>query len=766
MNHHGWLGMGIFTLGALAGCGGTGADRGADRTAGASSDALSTTGALIGLGGKCLDVFGGATSDGATIGIWDCNSAAWQHWSSVGRTLVGVGKKCLDVNGNGTAAGTRVQLWTCNGGGSQDWVFADGELVNPESGKCLDVTGDQNADGATVEIWDCTGAPNQLWQLDGGASTTADAGAPVASPDAGAGAPEAGAPITVPFHASAVSPGFWSDVAAQPWGPAGSTYGEQLFWQDASIGASEWQGANQSAQSLEAAGIVPFLGMAQWLNSYQLSTGTGSMASTPGDEQWGAWTKAHHGLWAANPDGSSWSDSVGWISPATPLPQADWPAGVENASYADFVADRIGSLAQASGCRGFFAADAVNGLPGVFTESLDFNPAVLSAFAAWANVKLPTGSNLDQSNYILANLYPVWNDFWADRYAYFFGAMARSIERYTGQPALATAQIHITPAARREMGTDFRAFRKYLTPQEMTFLIELQSDGLRNVPPYGMSSAVMGDFAAREPDVVLGGQMSAGSSDFSSAIANTYPSLSAADQAEIGAKYLKNHWLEVGWTHILGRDGNVRRAPEYFARQYWDAGTVDPTLVAALQASYPVKPFGPAVYYSVPVERTFEAPGTQWAPENTLVAMRAKGAFAYYVSDATLDLVGGASTPTGWVVVNPERLSAAERAKLTSIAPIYDSTAASVSPVTYSAGVIGISFIDQTGAVVVTASNTTGQAVNATIHISGVPNGTYTARDMLGGSSLSFTVSGGSADVAVSLARWDTRAFSVAGMAP
>uniref|UniRef100_UPI0004C3C24F ricin-type beta-trefoil lectin domain protein n=1 Tax=Microbispora rosea TaxID=58117 RepID=UPI0004C3C24F len=68
-------------------------------------------------GNKCLDVNGGATADGSTVIIWDCNGQNNQQWrlnSDGSITAVGA-NKCLDVYGNGTANGSKVIIWTCNG---------------------------------------------------------------------------------------------------------------------------------------------------------------------------------------------------------------------------------------------------------------------------------------------------------------------------------------------------------------------------------------------------------------------------------------------------------------------------------------------------------------------------------------------------------------------------------------------------------------------------------------------------------------------------
>jgi type 1 glutamine amidotransferase len=123
------------------------------------------TGRITGLGGKCVDISGGATADGTKVQLWTCNGSAAQTWTVDGQVLRALGK-CLDVSGSGTANGTRVQLWTCNGTGAQNWVArADSTLLNPNSNKCLDASGGSSADGTQLIIWDCGTGANQKWVL-------------------------------------------------------------------------------------------------------------------------------------------------------------------------------------------------------------------------------------------------------------------------------------------------------------------------------------------------------------------------------------------------------------------------------------------------------------------------------------------------------------------------------------------------------------------------------------------------------------------------
>ncbi len=123
------------------------------------------TGRITGSSGKCVDVNGASSTDGAKIQLWTCNSGNNQQWTRNGNTWRSLGK-CMTVAGGGTADGSLVQLWACNGSSSQSWTAgANGSLVSQQSGKCLDANGAGSADGTQLIIWTCHGGANQRWTL-------------------------------------------------------------------------------------------------------------------------------------------------------------------------------------------------------------------------------------------------------------------------------------------------------------------------------------------------------------------------------------------------------------------------------------------------------------------------------------------------------------------------------------------------------------------------------------------------------------------------
>ncbi|MFI9584250.1 ThuA domain-containing protein [Streptomyces sp. NPDC052236] len=122
-----------------------------------------TTGPIVGAGGKCVDVSGTGSADGAKIQLWTCHGGTNQQWTRDGNTWRTLGK-CMTVAG--ATDGSPVQLSTCNGGPGQNWTTGtNGALMNPQANKCLDANGASSANGTQLIIWTCHGGTNQRWTL-------------------------------------------------------------------------------------------------------------------------------------------------------------------------------------------------------------------------------------------------------------------------------------------------------------------------------------------------------------------------------------------------------------------------------------------------------------------------------------------------------------------------------------------------------------------------------------------------------------------------
>lgn len=136
-----------------------------------------TTSLKVRHSGKCADVAGWSTADGANVQQWTCgNDQGNQHWRFVATgdgyyTLRAVHSgKCLDGAWS-TADGGNVQQWTCgNDQINQQWRLVQKDngyfaVVNRHSGKCLDVARWSTADGGNVQERTCDGQDDQQWRL-------------------------------------------------------------------------------------------------------------------------------------------------------------------------------------------------------------------------------------------------------------------------------------------------------------------------------------------------------------------------------------------------------------------------------------------------------------------------------------------------------------------------------------------------------------------------------------------------------------------------
>ncbi len=128
--------------------------------------------------GKCLDVRGSSTSEGANVQQWSCAGTENQQWLFI---ATGDGSyevesvnssMSLNVDGNSSANGAPTIQWPYIGAGSEKWKLeptGNGyyTLVVESTGKCLDVSGGPQAtsNGVLVQQWSCWGGDNQAWQL-------------------------------------------------------------------------------------------------------------------------------------------------------------------------------------------------------------------------------------------------------------------------------------------------------------------------------------------------------------------------------------------------------------------------------------------------------------------------------------------------------------------------------------------------------------------------------------------------------------------------
>ncbi len=138
-----------------------------------SATASPTSGEVVGDGGLCLDVRGGANANGTAMQLYTCNHTAAQQVTYTSSNTVQVLGKCLDAANGGTANGTPVQLYDCDNTGSQTWIAqTNGALLNPQSGRCLDDPNGYTTPGAVqLQLYDCNGSAAQVWKLPPGPLT-------------------------------------------------------------------------------------------------------------------------------------------------------------------------------------------------------------------------------------------------------------------------------------------------------------------------------------------------------------------------------------------------------------------------------------------------------------------------------------------------------------------------------------------------------------------------------------------------------------------
>jgi len=127
--------------------------------------------------GKCLDVNGGSTADGANIFQWTCNGGSNQKWKvedlgdDTSRLVNVATGKVADIADCSTADGADIRQWSWLNNKCQRFrlVFtATGDhvrLVNESTGKVADVADCSTADGADVRQWTWLNNTCQQWRL-------------------------------------------------------------------------------------------------------------------------------------------------------------------------------------------------------------------------------------------------------------------------------------------------------------------------------------------------------------------------------------------------------------------------------------------------------------------------------------------------------------------------------------------------------------------------------------------------------------------------
>jgi hypothetical protein len=568
----------------------------------------------------------------------------------------------------------------------------------------------------------------------------------------------------------------------------------------------------------EKAGIIPSAGIQRWEATYAASFPKGTFVGEPdwvdADRDkgfiqipefvaWRGWIAGHPDYADMAADGGTmpaafraWGGSWGHISPLTPLDAEDCPPDMRaGCDWGDDYAWRWALSSAKTGAYGLILSDFSDSQPGFASNVHDFNPRIVAAFVASGtpyDSGVSTASPLpDQAKWIVSNHFGAWNDFIAAGYAKFYAALIARVGAATGKKTLVVDQCGLTPAARRLFGTDARiaaqrlSSRNYLCVWDDHVIQADRAGPIASPPLQEMAGFVLA--AAREPMIRNGANLEADDAAYWTAIAKFYPMLSPQDQRDVGQKLLKRLWIWSAWAHIADRSGQVRRAIAFTSRDYWDGGSLtmlDP-LSEVIRSTVPARPFGPALYYSVAVERAVEQAaaakvGTRdgdidtYLPAADLQALIDGGVpIGYYVSDAALAAIGKNDAPSAWIVPDAgDLLPAAEQAALRAIAPVAASADALAAlpdqPLKLSKGLTGFGFYDAGGRLILVVGNPStqpdAQAVSGTIQLAKLDaaNGVHQLRNLLTGSSQPITVSDHSVTVPIEVARWDTVVLSLA----
>lgn len=591
---------------------------------------------------------------------------------------------------------------------------------------------------------------------------------------------------------------FMSQVYWQSWGSSPSLAPGNLFWQYGSwfTNKTNTTNAQGAAASYDSHGIVPASGAQRWEDTFEAAQPASQFpgepswiaadrnsncCSTPEFTAWVNWIKARPNLPMMASDGGTtgndfrpWKGSWGHISPLMPLAQADCPSGMTSCVYGDLYAYQWGQTAALSGAYGIMLSDFSDSQPSQLSIQEGFNPEIIAAFSAAEKVAVPSGTIAQESAWITANALNQWNDYLAMGYGHFYNALAQRLAAATNHPSLVIDQCGDWPSLRRFYGTDQRIFaNEKMNSQNYVCIWDDQTMQLGRSgvdPVWGVGGYAIA--AAREPSMRNGANLEANDANYWQAIKNFNPTLSSADQQEKGLKLMKRSWLEGSWAHIANRRGQVRRAMSFMSRDYWDAGTLDPTLQSLISTIIPEQPFGMAVYYSTAAERAEERTVSMnnlvffYSPNELLALKNAGAAVDYYVSDAALPALQPAAKPAAWIILeHPELIPAAEMSALQAVAPVLTTIQQIQSfanaPLAYSSGLTGLGFYDQHHRLIVTATNPSTNTVNGTITLGGLAVGTYNMLDLFANTTTTFTVSSSKVAVPVSVTRWDTMAFAI-----
>jgi hypothetical protein len=596
----------------------------------------------------------------------------------------------------------------------------------------------------------------------------------------------------------------FNDIFAPSWGASPFLSPGELFWQSGTFFTDPrmMSQARRAAHDIDASGRVPLSGAQRWQDTYVQSRPPsvfhsppgwvrGALAADPPFRAWAEWVDAHREYLDVAQDGGSyppeyrpWGGMDGNVLPPTPLKPADIVPGMTGATYGDLFAYRWGQLAAKTGAYGVLLSDFSDSIPHGGIDRHGFNPGIIAAFGRYIGHPLPPGPVPEMADAILQQYGGQWADFWCDNWARFMAGIAREVGRQTGHEPLIFEGTGFSTSVERHRAADLRVILKATPSPEIVFNPDtLTMSPERRGLPMVLSTQIVGQMAAYEPDARIGPVLESDDALFWTGVAKHWPELTPADQRRRGLGEVKRLWLEVGWMHIADRAGRVRRGVAFLSRGYWDQGQVPADVLAVMRSHVPARPFGPALYYSNVVARAREVGAlASHASEDDAYFATSDGSLAdlrdrdgigldYFVSDAALPNLRPEARPAAWVVLetqdprsHAQLVPASELEMLARTAPVLtslDQLRAAELPLRYGKHTTGIGFFDRHGDLIITVSNLLGTTAVVHVELASLRDGAWTASNLLAHGDVTFTVSGGHASLDLPVEGWDSLALAL-----
>ncbi|MBP0451175.1 RICIN domain-containing protein [Kitasatospora sp. RG8] len=130
--------------------------------------------------GKCLEIEGSSSTNGARAQQWTCNGQSGAVWRlDPVKDKPGLfhiknvhNGKCLEIENSSHKNGANAQLWSCNEQAGAEWEFWVGKdektvWFKNTSGKWLEIEGSSSKNGARAQQWTDNGQSGARWTIWG-----------------------------------------------------------------------------------------------------------------------------------------------------------------------------------------------------------------------------------------------------------------------------------------------------------------------------------------------------------------------------------------------------------------------------------------------------------------------------------------------------------------------------------------------------------------------------------------------------------------------